>query len=119
MKSIKGLTLALCLLAAGLFTSCAKNEDLIIGQWECLSATGVTSDLIEQEGAKYEFKANGKVTLLIVGQKVEVKYKVSGNTLTIGEGKEAIESNIDLLNKKSMKISRSGKNAAVIDYERI
>ena len=120
MKKVKAIALTLCVAASMMLTSCAKNQDLIIGKWKCLSAEGVTNGMTEDVGSVYEFKANGKVAIVMAGQNVEFKYSISESTLTIGEGKEASKSDIDILTEKALKISRTGKNkASVVDYERI
>lgn len=122
MKKVKAIALTLCVAASMMLTSCAKNQDLIIGKWKCLSVSPVeaSNGMTEDVGSVYEFKANGKVAIVMAGQNVEFKYSISESTLTIGEGKEASKSDIDILTEKALKISRTGKNkACVVDYERI
>lgn len=76
-------------------TSCKKeNTKLIVGRWECVTASytddGITESIPALKGMVWEFKADGKVVadVSIDLQDIDIieadaTYVVSGNTLTI------------------------------------
>lgn len=76
-------------------TSCKKeNTKLIVGRWECVTASytddGITESIPALKGMVWEFKADGKVVAdaSIDLQDIDIieadaTYVVSGNTLTI------------------------------------
>ena len=83
----------LCIAAMGLFTSCSKDNDvLIVGKWKCTVCTYTVTDLstneMEQEddestvGMIIEFTSDGKM----ISSETTSSYTVSGNELTISYG---------------------------------
>ena len=76
-------------------TSCKKeNTKLIVGRWECVTASytddGITESIPALKGMVWEFKSDGKVVADVSIDlpdidiiEADATYVVSGNTLTI------------------------------------
>ena len=81
-KSLKLLTMMLCIVTLGLVSSCSKDNDyseLIVGKWKC-----VANSNSENVGQIYEFTSDGK--LLMAGASGSLTYSISGSKITINYG---------------------------------
>ena len=92
-KALKVMAMVLFVVSMTTLTSCKKEkENLIIGKWECTTATyteaGVTQSIPWLNGMVWEFKANGTIIsngIDVDDEEIEATatYVVSGDALTI------------------------------------
>lgn len=118
-------------------TSCKKeNTKLIVGRWECVTASytddGITESIPALKGMVWEFKADGKVVadVSIDLQDIDIieadaTYVVSGNTLTIWsvEIDHDIETETylikELTNSKLVLQERDNDDYLLIEFKKI
>ena len=118
-------------------TSCKKeNTKLIVGRWECVTASytddGITESIPALKGMVWEFKADGKVVAdaSIDLQDIDIieadaTYVVSGNTLTIRsvEIDHDIETETylikELTNSKLVLQERDNDDYLLIEFKKI
>ena len=118
-------------------TSCKKeNTKLIVGRWECVTASytddGITESIPALKGMVWEFKADGKVVadVSIDLQDIDIieadaTYVVSGNTLTIRsvEIDQDIETKTylikELTNSKLVLQERDNDDYLLIEFKKI
>lgn len=118
-------------------TSCKKeNTKLIVGRWECVTASytddGITESIPALKGMVWEFKADGKVVadVSIDLQDIDIieadaTYVVSGNTLTIRsvEIDHDIETETylikELTNSKLVLQERDNDDYLLIEFKKI
>ncbi len=103
-------------------TSCKKeNTKLIIGRWECVTASytddGITESIPALKGMVWEFKADGKVVADVSIDlpdidiiEADATYAVSGDVLTI----KSVESDGDIDTEKYL-IKELTKSKLVIE----
>ena len=94
-KTLKAMAMLLFVVSMTTLTSCKKeNTKLIVGRWECVTASytddGITESIPALKGMVWEFKADGKVVADVSIDlpdidiiEADATYVVSGNTLTI------------------------------------
>ena len=94
-KTLKVMAMLLFVVSMTALTSCKKeNTKLIVGRWECVTASytddGITESIPALKGMVWEFKSDGKVVADVSIDlpdidiiEADATYVVSGNTLTI------------------------------------
>ncbi len=117
MKKFKVAALLMCFVAMSMaFTSCQKNEDLIIGKWKCTAVSGSSTAMHADTGVIWEFKADNTVSLVGIPA---ATYTVDGDDLTISvAGALSIKMDIQKLNKTTMILAEDGNEANTATFER-
>lgn len=120
MKKFKVAALLMCFVAMSMaFTSCQKNEDLIVGKWKCTQVEGSSSSMDASVGAIWEFTADNKVTIEGVSA---ATYTIDGDDLTISINAYVTTVTIKLdivkLNKNTMILAEVGNEANKATFER-
>lgn len=120
MKKFKVAALLMCFVAMGMmFTSCQKNEDLIVGKWKCTAVSGSSTSMHAETGAIWEFTADNKVS--IEGFSAAT-YTVDDDdlTITVSAFGASMSLNLDIvkLNKSTMILSEDGNEANKATFER-
>jgi uncharacterized protein (TIGR03066 family) len=107
-KTLKVMTMLLFVVSMTTLTSCKKeNTKLIVGRWECVTASytddGITESIPALKGMVWEFKADGKVVADVSIDlpdidinEADATYVVSGDVLTI----KSVESDGDIDTEK-------------------
>ena len=112
----------MCFVAVSMvFTSCAKNEDLIIGKWNCVKVVtdGQTYTDGDQVGFTYEFTADNKVTMGMNGFEIAGTYAIDGDVLTITIVGQSDKMNIDKLTKSKMILSDPDNAENIAEFEKM
>ncbi len=122
MKKFKIAALLMCFVAVSMvFTSCSKNEDLIIGKWKVTKVTEGDRVYTEGEeiGSIWEFKSDNTFTLSFeyAGQSMSVPgtYAINDDELTITMYGEAETATIDKLNKSKMILSSVDEGVKIVE----
>ena len=120
MKKFKVAALLMCFVAMSMaFTSCQKNEDLIVGKWKCTQVSGSSTSMNASVGAIWEFKADNTVAIEGI---LAANYTIDGDDLTISVSAFEVSMNLNLdiqkLNKKTMVLSEDGNEANTATFER-
>ncbi len=136
-KTLKVMAMLLFVVSMTALTSCKKeNTKLIVGRWECVTASytddGITESIPALKGMVWEFKADGKVVadVSIDLQDIDIieadaTYVVSGNTLTIRsvEIDHDIETETylikELTNSKLVLQERDNDDYLLIEFKKI
>ena len=136
-KTLKVMAMLLFVVSMTTLTSCKKeNTKLIVGRWECVTASytddGITESIPALKGMVWEFKADGKVVAdaSIDLQDIDIieadaTYVVSGNTLTIRsvEIDHDIETETylikELTNSKLVLQERDNDDYLLIEFKKI
>jgi uncharacterized protein (TIGR03066 family) len=107
-KTLKVMAMLLFVVSMTTLTSCKKeNTKLIVGRWECVTASytddGITESIPALKGMVWEFKADGKVVADVSIDlpdidiiEADATYVVSGDVLTI----KSVESDGDIDTEK-------------------
>ncbi len=121
-KTLKAMAMLLFVVSMTTLTSCKKeNTKLIIGRWECVTASytddGITESIPALKGMVWEFKADGKVVADVSIDlpdidiiEADATYAVSGDVLTI----KSVESDGDIDTEKYL-IKELTKSKLVIE----
>ena len=124
MKKFRIAALMMCFVALSMaFTSCQKNEDLIIGQWKLVKVTENNTAVQDATiGAIYEFKADNTFTMSYQGYSVSGTYTIDGDnftlTVSVGGMSQSETGKIEKLNKTTLIVSQEdGKQ--VVEFEKI
>ncbi|MCR5445833.1 MAG: lipocalin family protein [Bacteroidales bacterium] len=120
MKKFRIAALMMCFVALSMaFTSCQKNEDLIVGKWKCTEVSGSNSSVNAGVGAIWEFKADNTVSLAGISA---ATYTVDGDdlTITVSMMGASVSTKMDIqkLNKKIMILAEDGNEANTATFER-
>lgn len=120
MKKFRIAALLMCFVALSMaFTSCQKNEDLIVGKWKCTQVSGSSTSMDASVGAIWEFTADNKVTIEGISA---ATYTVDGDDLTISVSAFGTSMSIKLdivkLNKSTMILAEDGNEANKATFER-
>ena len=130
------MALLLFVVSMTTLTSCKKeNTKLIVGRWECVTASytddGITESIPALKGMVWEFKADGKVVADVSIDlpdidiiEADATYVVSGDVLTI----KSVESDGDidtekylikeLTNSKLMLEERDDDEVLVLEFKK-
>ena len=109
LKQFKLLGMVALLAAAMLMVSCSK-EDKIVGKWKITHASG---DFSDDKGSTWNFKDNGKCSIVVGNSDFDGEWSLSNDCLTIdieystssSEGKVIGEFDIDELSSSEMSLS--------------
>lgn len=120
MKKFKVAALLMCFVAMSMaFTSCQKNEDLIVGKWKCTAVSASSNTMNAGVGTIWEFKADNTVAIAGISG---ATYTVDGDDLTISISmmgvSTAVKMDIQKLNKKTMILAEDGNEANTATFER-
>ena len=127
MKKFKFAALLVCFAAMGmLFTSCKKDEDLIIGKWKNVKvvADGETITYSGDKAPVYEFKADNTLTVTYPGYgSMSGTYNLKNDVLTITYKDEDEEDtgkmNVDKLTKSKMILSDVDNKNNTAEFDKI
>lgn len=127
MKKFKFAALLVCFAAMGmLFTSCKKDEDLIIGKWKCVKTTGEGEGITYtgDNALVYEFKADNTLTATITGLgSMSGTYTLKNDVLTItykdGDEEYSGKMNVDKLTKSKMILSDVDNKNNTAEFDKI
>lgn len=124
MKKFRFAALMMCFVAMGLmFTSCSKNEDLIIGKWKCVKMvsdgrTFTTPDEETGVGSIWEFKADGSLSMGVSGFAVNGTYTLKDDVLTMTIMGDVQKANIEKLTKSKMILSDPEDSKTTIEFDK-
>lgn len=111
MRKLSTLILLFGVLLTFCMTSCQKNENLIVGKWKVVRATGDESYwyFSQDKGSIWTFKENGDCYVTLEGYELYGYYDISDKFLTIMvnfDGSRVVwDLDIDELNKEEMSLS--------------
>ena len=120
MKKFRIAALMMCFVALSMaFTSCQKNEDLIVGKWKCTAVSGSSASIDSSSvGTIWEFKADNTVSM----SGFEGTYTIDGDNLTITVSAFGVSVNtkviIQKLNKSTMILAEDGNEGNTATFER-
>ena len=120
MKKFRIAALMMCFVALSMaFTSCQKNEDLIVGKWKCTEVTGSSTSMDAGVGSIWEFKADNTVSIAGISA---ATYVVDGDdlTITVSMMGASVSTKMDIqkLNKTTMILAEDGNEANKATFER-
>ena len=120
MKKFRIAALMMCFVALSMaFTSCQKNEDLIVGKWKCTEVAGSSNNMNAGVGSIWEFKADNTVSL---DGMPGATYAIDDDDLTISVSAFGASMSIKLdivkLNKSTMILAEDGNEANKATFER-
>lgn len=120
MKKFRIAALLMCFVALSMaFTSCQKNEDLIVGKWKCTQVSGSSTSMDAGVGSIWEFKADNTVSF---DGMPGATYAIDDDDLTISVSALGASMSIKLdivkLNKSTMILAEDGNEANKATFER-
>ncbi len=120
MKKFRIAALMMCFVALSMaFTSCQKNEDLIVGKWKCTQVSGSSTAFEAGVGAIWEFKADNTLSLAGISG---ATYTVDGDdlTITVSMMGASVITKVDIqkLNKTTMILAEDGNESNTATFER-
>ena len=120
MKKFRIAALMMCFVALSMaFTSCQKNEDLIVGKWKCTAVSGSSSSIDSGSvGTIWEFKADNTVTM----EGMPGTYTIDGDNLSLTVSAFGVSVTtkviIKKLNKSTMILAEDGNESNTATFER-
>lgn len=124
MKKFRIAALMMCFVALSMaFTSCQKNEDLIIGKWKLTKVEGSNAAYSsEAVGGIWEFKADKTFTMSYEGLSYSGTYTIEDDVLNVTMSamgfSTTTKSTIKTLNKSTMVLANPDDANSTATFEK-